>query len=209
MSNFMQLKHVKELFRAAFSMEEYVDTAPENEPKVILRDYDEPAEPPCLEEGIELFDFERNQRPSEDVREAYGTRSNIPGIQVVNALKAALGPGNYRLHISDKSYTGYSIWELREYMKNFDSTNLRVWISEVFDCDDFSQVLQGNVNGFFPGIAFGTIWYGPKKPPYNWGHSVNIFYSHNTTNKIYLVEPQNDSFYLFDQNKWRAWMVIL
>jgi hypothetical protein len=103
-------------------------------------------------------------------------------------------------------FTGYSIWELKEFLSNFDSTNLRVWIAEVFDCDDFAQVLQGAVNGFFPGIAFGTIWYGPKDG--SWGHAVNIFYSY-TDNQIYLVEPQNDAFYLFDKNKWNAWVVML
>ena len=92
-------------------------------------------------------------------------------------------------------------------MRNFDSTDLRVWVAEVFDCDDFSQVLQGNVNGFFPGIAFGTIWYGPRKPPW-WGHSVNIFYSYSN-NRVYLIEPQSDKFYLFDKKYWLPWMVII
>ncbi len=47
-------------------------------------------------------------------------------------------------------------------MRNFDPINLRVWIAETFDCDDFAQVLEGKVNGFFPGIALGTLWYGDK-----------------------------------------------
>lgn len=205
---FMQIEELKKSISTSMKMEEYVASLKEDEPTVILRDYNEPTTPPCLESGVKVFDFEKNPRPLEDVTNAFGIKPNIPGINVVNAIKAALGPGNYALHISDGSYTGYSIWELQEYIKNFDNTNLRVWISEVFDCDDFSQVLQGSVNGFFQGIAFGTIWYGPKNPPYNWGHSVNIFYSYSD-NKVYLVEPQNDSFYLFDKNKWNAWMVII
>jgi hypothetical protein len=188
-------------------MEEYVGTLSEDEPTVILRDYDEPTASPCLESGVEIFDFDKKPRPPEDVANAYGTKSNITGITVVNAIKAALGSGGYALHIADGSYTAYSIWELQEFIKNFDNTNLRVWIAEVFDCDDFSQVLQGHVNGFFPGIAFGTIWYGPKKPPW-WGHSVNIFYSY-TDRKVYLVEPQNNTFYTFNRDKWKAWMVIM
>ena len=117
------------------------------------------------------------------------------------------GPGGYCLHIADGSYTYYSIWELKEFMQNFDNTNLRVWIAETFDCDDFSQVLQGHVNCFFPGIAFGTIWYGPIKPE-GWGHSVNIYYC-DTQKKVYLVEPQNDTFYEFNKKKWKAWMVVM
>ncbi len=205
---YTQVEDLQKSFKSVYSMDAYAPSSAEDEPTVILRDYDEPTAPPCLEDGIQLFDFEENPRPKEDVKNAYGTKLNIPGVDVANAIKTALGPGNYSLHISDGSYTGYSIWELKEFMQNFDNTNLRVWIPEVFDCDDFSQVLQGNVNGFFPGIAFGTIWYGPKDPPYNWGHSVNIFYSY-TDKKVYLVEPQNNAFYAFDQSKWKAWMVIL
>jgi hypothetical protein len=204
---YMEIEELKKSVSTAQSMEDYVAALKKDEPTVILRDYNEPTSPPCLEKGVQIFDFEKNRRPEEDVTNAYGTKPNIPGINVVNSIKAALGPGSYALHISDGSYTGYSIWELQEFMKNFDNTNLRVWIAEVFDCDDFSQVLQGSVNGFFPGIAFGTIWYGPKHPP-NWGHSVNIFYSYSD-NKVYLVEPQNDAFYSFDKNKWKAWMVIM
>lgn len=205
---YMDIKDLKKSVSAAQTIEEYVKAFREDEPTVILRDYNEPTAPPCLESGVKVFDFEKNPRPVDDVTNAYGTKPNIPGINVVNAIKTALGPGGYAVHISDGSYTGYSIWELQEFIKNFDNTNLRVWIAEVFDCDDFSQVLQGNVNGFFPGIAFGTIWYGPKKPPYNWGHSVNIFYSYKD-NKVYLVEPQSNTFYSFDKNKWKAWMVIM
>lgn len=205
---YIQIEDLKKHAPNTVNMEEYVGSLREDEPTVILRDYNEPTTPPCLERGVEIFDFEKNPRPAEDITKAYGIKPNVPGINVANAIKAALGPGGYCVHMSDGSYTGYSIWELNEFIKNFENTNLRVWTPEVFDCDDFSQVLQGNVNGFFLGIAFGTIWYGPKNPPYNWGHSVNIFYSY-TNNKIYLVEPQNDKFYLFNKNKWKAWMVII
>jgi hypothetical protein len=204
---YMQLEELKQILPTATSMKDYAESMRQDEPTVILRDYNEPTSPPYFESGVEIFNFEQNPRPFEDVKNAYGTKPNIPGINVVNAIKAALGSGGYSLHISDGSYTGYSIWELQEFMKNFDNTDLRVWVPEVFDCDDFSQVLQGHVNGFFPGIAFGTIWYGPKNPPL-WGHSVNIFYSY-TDNKVYLVEPQSDTFYSFNKDKWEAWMVIL
>lgn len=204
---YMEIEELKKSISTVQKMEEYAASLREDAPTIILRDYTEPTTPPCLESDVEIFDFEKNPRPIEDITNAYGTKPNVPGINVVNAIKTALGPGGYAIHISDGSYTGYSVWELREFMKNFDKTNLRVWIPQVFDCDDFSQVLQGNVNSFFPGIAFGTIWYGPKKPPW-WGHSVNIFYSY-ANNKVYLIEPQNDMFYSFNKTKWKAWMVIL
>lgn len=205
---YMEISDLKHSEPSTYSITEYVESLKKDEPTIILRNYSEPTSPPCLNDDCEIFDFAKNPRPQDDVKNAYGTKPNVPGINVVNAIKAAIGPGGYTLHISDGSYTGYSIWELKEYMNNFDQTNLRVWIPEVFDCDDFSQVLQGNVNGFFPGIAFGTIWYGPKNPPYNWGHSVNIFYCYSN-NQVYLVEPQSDNFYSFNKSAWQAWMVIL
>lgn len=205
---YIEIDELKKQAPNTVSMAEYASHLKEDEPTIIFRNYNEPTEPPCIDNDVEVFDFEKNPRPADDVANAYGTKPNVPGINVINAIKAAIGAGGYALHISDGSYTGYSIWELKEFMAKFDNTDLRVWIPEVFDCDDFSQVLQGNINGFFPGIAFGTIWYGPLKPPYNWGHSVNIFYSY-TDNKIYLVEPQNDAFYTFNKTKWKAWMVIM
>jgi hypothetical protein len=205
---YLEIEELKKNISNTVSMEEYAGSLKEDEPTVVFRNYNEPTSPPCLDNGIKIFDFDKNPRPADDVANAYGTKPNIPGVNVVNAIKTALGPGGYALHISDGSYTGYSIWELKVFIKNFENTDLRVWIAEVFDCDDFSQVLQGNVNGFFPGVAFGTIWYGPKKPPFNWGHSVNIFYSYSD-NKVYMVEPQNDTFYEFDKKKWKAWMVIM
>ncbi len=204
---YMDIEDLKKAAPKAVSFEDYIASLKEEEPTIILRDYDEPQDPPCLQGGVEVFDFAAHPRPADDVAAAYGTHGTIPGIEVVNAIKAALGPGPWSLHISDGSYTRYSIWELKEFMNNFDNTDLRVWIAEVFDCDDFSQVLQGNVNGFFPGIPFGTIWYGPRKPPW-WGHSVNIFYSFQDK-KVYLVEPQNDAFYLFNKTLWKPWMVIM
>jgi hypothetical protein len=206
----MQVMNISELKKSvpgAMRMEDYVTSLKEDEPTVILRDFDYAPSSPSMDAEVELFDFANKPRPADDVARSYGTRPDVSGIEVINAIKNALGPGGYQLHISDASYTGYSIWELKEYMSNFDGTNLKVWIEETFDCDDFSAVLQGNVNNFFPGIAFGTIWYGPKKPPI-WGHSVNIFYSY-TDKKVYLVEPQADTFYFFNKDKWKAWMVMM
>lgn len=203
---YIEIEDVKKHTPNTVSMVEHVASLREDEPTVVLRNYNEPTAPPYTNDGVKVFDFKKNPRPEKDIQNAYGTKPNVPGINVINAIKNALGPGGYALHISDGSYTGYSKWELEEFIKNFDNTNLRVWVAETFDCDDFSQVLQGNVNGFFPGIALGTIWYGPKDNL--WGHSVNIFYDY-TDNKIYLIEPQSDAFYEFNKALWNAWVIML
>ncbi len=203
---YLELEELKKKIPSAVSMTEYVASLHKERPTVILRNYSEPTTPPCFSQGVKVLDLVKNPRGAEDAASSYGTRPNVPGANVINAITAALGSAGYALHISDGSYTGYSIQELYEFMRNFDETNLKVWIAEVFDCDDFAQVLQGAVNKFFPGIAFGTLWYGPKDN--SWGHAVNIFYSYGD-NRIYLVEPQNDTFYLFDKTQWNAWVVMM
>ncbi|UCH88723.1 MAG: hypothetical protein JSV49_10805 [Thermoplasmata archaeon] len=205
---YMEYDEVKKLYPTVQTIEDYTQALEEKEPTVIMRDYDEPTSPPFLEGKVEIFDFKKDKRPDEDVKRAYGTKGNIPGIDVLNAIREFIGAGGYCIHIADSSYTDYSIWEVREFIKNFDNTNLRVWMPETFDCDDFSQVLQGNINGFFPGIAFGTIWYGPRNPPPYWGHSVNLFY-HHKEKAVYLVEPQSNTFYKFNKDIWKPWMIIL
>lgn len=202
------LSEIKKVYSKAKSIGDFHSPKKKAEPTVIFRDYEFPKGIPCLDKGVSKFNFKRNPRPASDVKNSFGTRPNIHGITVIKAIKAALGSGSYQLHVSDGSYSGYSLWQVQEFLQNFDNTNLRVWIEEVFDCDDFSQVLQGNINSFFPGIPFGTIWYGPKKGPPWWGHSVNIFYSY-TNKKVYLVEPQSNTFYTFNKIKWAPWMVIL
>lgn len=199
---FLGIEELKKTMPNTMSMVEYVKSLKPDEPTIVFRDYNEPkpTELPFLQEGVEVFDF----GPEPEV--PLPGHPNVPAINVINAITTALGPGGYCLHISDGSYTGYTMWELREFMRNFDNTDLRVWTVELFDCDDFAQVLQGSVNGFFDGIPFGTIWYGPKD--YSWGHAVNIFYSYQY-NKVFLVEPQNDTFYEFNKNLWIAWMVII
>lgn len=193
------------------TMKEYTNIInPTDKPIVIMRNKQEPKVLPHLQQGIKIIDPEKEFIPLKrgNVSEPYGTKSNVPSENVVEAIRNALGEDNYAIHISDSSYTGYTILELDKFIKNFDSTNLNVWIKETFDCDDFSQVVQGNVNEFFKGICFGTIWYGPRDEKQSWGHSVNIFYDYST-GKVYLLEPQSDEFYEFDKTKWKARMVII
>ncbi len=171
---------------------------------VTFRDIVPPETPPYLEEGTELFDIVAEPEPSDEVDRAFGGRPNVPAANVVKAIRRDIGTKGYSLHISDKSYTGYSIWEVYQFVKNSDNTNYMRYISEVFDCDDFAQVLQGNVNRVLKGIPFGTIWYYGK----DWGHAVNIGYCHKQ-DRIYLVEPQNDKFYRFNKKAWRPGMIII
>jgi hypothetical protein len=176
----------------------------EEEAMITFRDLVAPETPPYLEDGTEVVDMTAEAEPSEEIDRAFGGRPNVPATNVVRAIRRDIGTRGYALHISDRSYTGYSIWEVYRFVRYHDNTNHMRYISEVFDCDDFAQVLQGSVNRILRGIPFGTIWYYGK----NWGHAVNIGYCHRQ-DKIYLVEPQNDKFYRFNKRAWRAGMIIV
>ncbi len=184
-------------------LSEWINNNSEQEAIVTYRDIVPPEVPPYLDSETEIFDIDANPEDAKDVDLAFGGRPNVPASNVVRAIRRDIGTKGYSLHISDKSYTGYSIWEASRFVRTHDSTNHMRYISEVFDCDDFAQVLQGNVNRVLKGIPFGTIWYYGK----GWGHAVNIGYCHRQ-DRIYLVEPQNDKFYRFNK-KWRAGMIII
>jgi hypothetical protein len=187
------------------SLSDWVEGHAEEEVMITLRnDLPSPELPPYLEKGTEVFNFTDDPEPSEEVGLAYGGRPNVPVANIVRAIRRDIGTKGYALHISDGSYTGYSIWEVHKFVKYHDNTDLMTYISEVFDCDDFAQVLQGNVNRVLKGIPFGTIWYYGK----NWGHAVNIAYCHRL-DRVYLVEPQNDKFYWFNKSAWRPGMIII
>jgi hypothetical protein len=156
------------------------------------------------EEGTELFDIEKTPETDEEVGLAFGGRPNVPAVDVVRAIRRDIGTTGYSLHISDRSYTGYTIWEVYRFITRHDKTNHMRYISEVFDCDDFAEVLCGEVNKNLRGIPFGIIWYYGK----NWGHAVNIGYCYKQR-RMYLVEPQNHKFYRFNKKMWRAGMIII
>ena len=146
-------------------LSEWIKKQADKEATITFRDITPPETPPYLENGTELFDITTDQEPSEEIDRAYGGRPNVPAANIIRAIRRDIGTTGYSLHISDRSYTGYSIWEVYRFIKYHDNTDHMSYIPEVFDCDDFAQVLQGNVNRVLKGIPLGTIWYYGS----NWG----------------------------------------
>lgn len=202
---YIDIEKLRNKVPGAMSAQEYVKKLSKDEPTVILRNYDEPTSPPYKQNGVKTLDI-ANEKHSKDVREPYGGRPSIPGETVFDAIVTALGPGGYQVFMSDSSYTHYDIYELYEYLVNFDSTNLETWIAEVHDCDDFAEAVNGSANRFLKGIPLGVLWYGDKAG--TWGHAVNIFYC-GYNQQVFLLEPQADQFYHFDQENWNPWVVMM
>jgi hypothetical protein len=200
----LDIVELKKKFVNTVTLNDQVSVLPRSSPTIIVRKKNRAPTLPILQPGVNVV--VPPARTNQDVSNAFGTRPNVPGIEVVNAISNALGPGNWSFHLSDGSFTAYSTSELKEFLYNFDSTNMQVWIAETFDCDNFASVLNGNVQGFFKGIPFGILWFGPKDN--SWGHAVNIFYAY-WEKRVYCVEPQNDGFFEFNKTLWNPWMVLI
>lgn len=76
---------------------------------------------------------------------------------------------------------------------------------DFFDCDDYAITLMGNIKQAKHGIAFGFIIVRKGDNT----HAMNFFVDNQ--NRIWLVEPQNDSIILYKDVKeyYKAKLVII
>ena len=150
--------------------------------KITLRELYEIGRQVLLAFGYEI----RYTRPPE----IYTT---ISSRQLARRLRNSLGEIR-DLRLADSEYTATTKEQLMTFLKA-DLTNLRQYQPEIFDCDDFAAVLYGNVKSIAGNLAFGFAWV-------NWqdekgrtiAHAVNVAYLVNE-NKVYFIEPQNDSIF--------------
>lgn len=105
--------------------------------------------------------------------------------------------------MSDGFYFLYPTKEIQKVLSE-DLTDLQMWISTFFDCDDFAQVVAGVVNQQLKGIPYGILWY--KGPGVY--HAINCFYS-KEQKKMKVVEPQTDRIYDFDKAKYCPMLVVI
>jgi len=94
---------------------------------------------------------------------------------------------------SDSIYSTTSIDELKRFLRD-DKTNEYRYISEYYDCDDYSFRLMGQIHcvewGALPfGIMWVVIMIGTDRKKWK-QHAVNCFIDKD--NKFWLVEPQTD-----------------
>ena len=75
------------------------------------------------------------------------------------------------------------LWKRRVFLIR-DNTDLFIYIKQIFDCDDFADILYVACKLYFGGSNnFGKIW--------SYTHAQNIFYDLDKE-KFYMIEPQND-----------------
>jgi len=93
----------------------------------------------------------------------------------------------YHVLISDERFRAITKQQMEQLLKEDDTDTLPYISPEVFDCDDFGDVLLGSLTRktLPQGFCIGQIWwYCPE-----FGHAQNLFCDGET---IFVVEPQND-----------------
>ena len=107
-----------------------------------------------------------------------------------------------RLYLSDSNYKTTTIGELQNYLR-FDLTDKHKYISEYYDCDDFSYSLMGGLsNPSWGCLPFGILW--TSTPTGN--HAVNCFIDKDR--KVWIIEPQTDGIFELPDD-WSPYLVMM
>lgn len=106
--------------------------------------------------------------------------------------------------LSDSIYSTTSIDELRRFIRD-DKTNEYRYISEYYDCDDYSFRLMGMIHSIEWGaLPFGIIlvnkrdWIKDPTGKKLFPHAMNCFI--DSKQDFWLIEPQNDQVFHINSN---------
>jgi len=153
----------------------------------------------------------RFSRSNEDRSEGKTSPSSVHSFPVANGAVAtatrvqeiittALGakiPPAALMRMGDAHYYLPTLSEVQQLLKA-SALDRRTWLSERFDCDDFSHVLKGefsihayDAGDISYGFSAGIIWGN-----FSWAqgyHAVNLIVTDDQV--LRLIEPQNDTIY--------------
>lgn len=125
----------------------------------------------------------------------------IDHTEILTLLKAEFGE-ECHIYLSDIDYNTVTKQELQRFLKN-DKTNYNKYVADVFDCDDFSYRLLGEITiGAWCDIPFGILWVDTP----NGGHAVNVFV--DKSRSVWIVEPANDNIFKLPDD-WTPGLVVL
>jgi len=109
---------------------------------------------------------------------------------------------NAKIHLADRDYKTTSKEELMRFLK-YDLTDIRKYIPEYYDCDDFSYALMGALsNPNWGALPFAILW---ATTP-NGGHAINCFIDKDR--QVWIIEPQNDWIGTTPKG-WEAYLIIM
>lgn len=105
----------------------------------------------------------------------------ISSDEVFNILNKIL-PQSDHIYLSDNEYYLCSAKDIENFLAQ-DGTNKFKYDAEIFDCDDFSYRLMGQMSiPNWSACAFGIVWTDL--------HALNLFIDEQK--KLWYVEPQSD-----------------
>jgi len=109
----------------------------------------------------------------------------------------------YYVLISDEWFRVITKEQMEKLLKE-DDTDALPYIRVVADCDDFSDVLLGQLTKktWNQGYAIGQLWYYTE----SFGHAVNLFCDGQ---KIWVVEPQLDLIVEWGTGYYRGWAYMV
>ena len=105
--------------------------------------------------------------------------------------------GDTWIGVFDQSDNDYKLVD-KEYFKSFlesNTINNLKYIPTQRDCDDFSDMLMGDVTRFDSDLAVGTVWVITET---GCAHALNWMIT--TDEQIMLIEPQDDTIFPMPSN---------
>jgi len=125
---------------------------------------------------------------------------DISGSEVFSIINAEFPKGTK--FISDVDYKTTTKKEIMRFLKN-DISDKYNYVSELYDCDDFSFKLMGQAsNPSWGALPFGIIYIKGGGV----SHALNCFIDKDR--ELWLIEPQNDSIFKCPKS-WECVMIVI
>ena len=106
------------------------------------------------------------------------------------------------IHFADSNYKTTTKTEMMRFLKN-DIIDKNIYVSELYDCDDFSFALMGSIScQDWGALPFGILWTDVP----GGAHAVNVFIDSNR--KVWIIEPQNDKIFTCPDN-WTPYFIVI
>lgn len=128
------------------------------------------------------------------------TTFDITSEEIKTVLKSVCP--NAMILIGDSFYKTTTKSELMRFLDD-DDTNEYRYITEYYDCEDFSFRLMGQIHCVEWGaLSFGIVWTKTQSG----NHAVNCFIDNER--KLWFIEPQTD-FIGAKPNDWEPYVIII